>query len=64
MGKLSIMELFVGIAINVFFALAIKTTLSVKVTSIIEILFIYLVVYIFEYGLKMQNETKGKIYSE
>ena len=63
-AKLSIIELCIGIVMSMVSAIMINSSFSMSLTNIMEILLIFVLIYIFKYGYNMQNDTKGKIYSE
>jgi hypothetical protein len=65
-GKLLIIALIISIIMGIVGSVVINSSVNISVnsTGIFEILAVYVLVYIFEYGYKLQNETKGKIYSE
>ena len=63
-GKLLIVGVIVGFIIGVISTLVVGTSLFVSTTGILEILAVFVAMYIFKYGYKMQKDTKGKIYSE
>ena len=65
-GKYLIIVLCISIVIGTFNSLVFNNTLSISMnsTSIIEILVVYCLIYIFEYAYKLQKETKGRIYSK
>ncbi len=63
MTKLLIASLIISVVIGVINSFIFDTSNSLRIVSVAEILVVYCAIYIFEYGLKMQKETKGKIYS-
>ena len=65
-GKLLIIALIISMIMGIGGSIVINSSVNISInfTSIFEILGVYALVYIFEYGYKLQNETKGKIYSE
>ena len=63
-GKLLIVGVIVGFIIGVISTLVVGTSLFVSTTGILEILAVFVAMYIFKYGYKIQKDTKGKIYSE
>ncbi len=62
-AKLSIIEYIIGVVISVVSSIFINRTSSIVMTNVFEILVIFVLIYIFKYGYKLQNDTKGKIYS-
>ena len=65
-GKYLIIVLGISILVELFNYLIFNNSLfiSFSSTSIVEILVVYCLIYIFEYALKLQKETKGRIYSK
>jgi len=49
--------------INVKEYLARTFRMVINLFSILEILFVYAIAYIFEYGYKIQKDSKGVMYS-
>ena len=41
-----------------------EKTLGFEIFDIVEILFLYSLSYIFEYGYEIQKDSKGKMYDE
>ena len=63
-GKLLIIALIISLVSDIIAVIVVGSSATISVVSITEILTVYFGLYIFEYGCKLQNETKGKIYSE
>jgi hypothetical protein len=66
MTKLLLCALVVSYVIEIVVSLAVDYNIStnINLTNIIAIVIVYAMSLIFEYGNKLQNATKGKIYSE
>ncbi len=64
--KLLIASFIISMVIDIIASLLISLSISINIsfTSIMEIAIVYSAALIFEYGHKLQNTTKGKIYSE
>lgn len=63
MGKLLIIALIVSIVMDIVSSFVISSTTRLGGISIVEILIVYVGLYIFKYGYNLQKDTKGKIYS-
>lgn len=63
-GKFLIISFVITFVMGCISSLVVNSDLSIRSVSIAEILIVYVALYIFRYGVKLQNETKGKIYSE
>lgn len=61
-----IFVIVVPIVINIIFTAISKTDLNINfnVTNLLEILFLFSMAYIFEYGYEIQLDSKGKIYGD
>lgn len=62
-GKLLIIELIVGIVISMISSIVLNSSFSIRLTNVVEILVVFIFIYIFKYGYNLQKDTKGKIYS-
>ena len=51
---------------GIFFELILKSTLDVRIEvfDVVQILFLFSMSYIFEYGHEIQLDSKGKIYGD
>ena len=63
-SKLLIVSFVLSIIINIISSAMLDSEMNVSVVGIVEILLTFFLTYIFEYGVRMQNSTKGKIYSK
>ena len=63
-GKLLIYTVLLNILANLVISYAFNTEVTIQITNIFEILIAFLASYIFEYGYKLQQSTKGSIYTE
>ncbi len=63
-SKLLIASLIISVVLSSINSFIFDTSDTYSITSVVEILIVYCAIYIFEYGIKMQKETKGKIYSQ
>ena len=63
--KLLIVSVVVSLVFNFVASLLMESAISIHIdlTGIVEIVMVYVVILIFEYGNKLQLATKGKIYS-
>lgn len=62
-GKLLIISFAITFVMSFISSLVVHNDLSIRSVSIAEILIVYVGAYIFKYGVKLQEETKGRIYS-
>ena len=63
-GKLLIYAFVIPLVSKIINSIILNNSMNINLTDIMEILFVYCLLYIFKYGYKLQKETKGKIYSE
>ena len=63
-GKLLIYAFVISLVSKIINSIILNNSMNINLTDIMEILFVYCLLYIFKYGYKLQKETKGKIYSE
>lgn len=63
-GKLLIYAFVISLVSKIINSIILNNSMNINLTDIMEILFVYFLLYIFKYGYKLQKETKGKIYSE
>ena len=63
-GKLLIINIVITFVISMISSIILDSTININSGTIYEILGVFVLMYIFKYGYKMQKETKGKIYSE
>ena len=63
-AKLMIVNLVISLVISNIGSIILDSSASVGFVNVFEILGVFVLIYIFKYGYKMQKETEGKIYSE
>ena len=63
-GKLLLYAILISFLSAIVVSYIFDTTTTIQVTNIVEILIVFFASYVFEYGYKLQNSTKGKIYSD
>ena len=63
-GKMLIYAFVISLVSKIINSIVLSNSMNINLTDIMEILFVYFLLYIFKYGYKLQKETKGKIYSE
>ncbi len=63
-GKYLLIIFVISFVMEMFTSMIFDTSSPLNITTISEILFVYCIIYIFEYGFKLQKATKGRIYSE
>ncbi len=63
-AKLSIYSIIISVTSSIIASSVFDTSFSVSLNDIAKILLIFVAVYVFEYGTKLQTETKGEIYSK
>ena len=63
-SKLLIYSFVISIIVNMISSALLNGSFSIEVTNIVEILIVFFLSYLFEYGYKIQKDTNGKIYSD
>lgn len=63
-AKFLIYALVVSVLIDLVSSLLFDVSLNISLTNVVEILVVYCVIYIFEYGTKLNSSVNGKIYRE
>ena len=63
-AKYLLIILGITVVLDICVSLMFNASITIGYANIAEILAAFLLIYIFEYGCKLQNETKGKIYSK
>ena len=63
-AKFLIISLIISVLVDLVSSILFDASLNISLTNVIEILVVYCVIYIFEYGNKIDSSVNGKIYSE